>query len=256
MNVKFNNDQRPDQRLRQAPGPGPDHRRRRRRSERHRHLFADRLAVPLRPRLDAAADDAADDRHPDAVGAHRLGHRRRAGRQHRQDVPALAHAVCWSACWWWPTPSTSPPTSARWARACACSRAGRRRSTCSASACCPSSARSTFSYERTVRVLKWLTLGAVRLRRGDPVGVGAVAPGGDRGPHAVALLPAGHVDERLRGDGRGRAGHDDQPVPVLLAGVAGGRGQRAPARGGQAARASRNTRRSTCRASSRTPRSA
>ena len=47
--------------------PRPHHRRRRRRPERHRHLFAGRRAVPLRARLDAVPDDAADDRHPDAV---------------------------------------------------------------------------------------------------------------------------------------------------------------------------------------------
>ena len=49
----------------------------------------------------------------------------------------------------------------------------------------------TFSYERTVRVLKWLTLGAVRLRRGDPVGVGAVAPGGVEGLTPWRFIPPG-----------------------------------------------------------------
>ena len=238
-------------------GPGPDHRRRRRRSERHRHLFADRLAVPLRPGVDAAADDAADDRHPDAVGAHRLGDRRRPGAPTSPRCARAGSRCCWWACWSSPTPSTSRPTSARWARRVRLlvgrprrALRGRLRRAVA------SSARCTFSYERTVRVLKWLTLGAVRLRRGDPVGVGAVAPGGARRPDAVALHPAGHVDERLRVDGGGGAGHHDQPLPVLLAGLAGGGGQRAPARGRAAARASRVRRASTCRASSRTPRSA
>ena len=90
--------------------------------------------------------------------------------------------------------------------------------------------RSAFSYERKVRVLKWLTLAlfayvavvftvAVPWQRAIAESV-----------QPWAFLPPGTLGQGLRGDGRRRARHDHQPLPVLLAGVAGSRGQPAPAR--------------------------
>ena len=83
-----------------------------------------------------------------------------------------------------------------------------------------------FSYEQTVRVLKWLTLGlfayvAVTLSVGVPWKTAAL-----EALQPWSFLPDGHDAEELRGDGGGGARHDDQPLPLLLAGVAGGRGLR------------------------------
>ena len=57
-----------------------------------------------------------------------------------------------------PTRSTSPPTSARWARPCACWSAGRSALYLLAFGAICIVCQVFFSYERTVRVLKWLTL--------------------------------------------------------------------------------------------------
>ena len=113
-----------------------------------------------------------------------------------------------------------------------------------------------FSYERTVRVLKWLTLALFayvavvlvgRRCRGRRRSSNRCGPG-----HSCRR----HDGQGVRGDGRRRARHDDQPLPVLLAGDAGGRGQPAPARGDSACATTRPTPQAPARGSSWTPSSA
>ena len=98
--------------------------------------------------------------------------------------------------------------------------------------------------------------GAVRLRRRGPGRLGAVGAGARRVAAALGVPARRHVGQGLRGDGRRRARHDDQPVPLLLAGDAGGRGQPAPAARAAACARTRRTSREHLRASSSTPSSA
>ena len=72
----------------QAPRPGRHHRRCRRRSERYRDLFAGRCPDRIRAALDGGADLADDGRGPVDQRAHRAGHRSRPGGKHDRRVPA------------------------------------------------------------------------------------------------------------------------------------------------------------------------
>ena len=113
-----------------------------------------------------------------------------------------------------------------------------------------------FSYEQTVRVLKWLTLGLFAYVGGDAHRRRALEDGGARVAAPWSFLPAGTTLAELRRDGGGGARHDDQPVSVLLAGVAGSRGHAAAVPAGASCCATRSTSPSICRGSSRTRSSA
>ncbi len=99
-----------------------------------------------------------------------------------------------SRCCWSPTRSTSPPTSARWARRCNWSSAGRSTATRWCSAWSPCCCRSSFPTAYLAPVLKWLTLSlfayvAVLFTVDIPWGEAA---GGDADParrvHAASYL--------------------------------------------------------------------
>ena len=210
---------------------------------------------PLRAGLDAVPDDAADDRHPDALGADRLRHARGPGLEHRQDVPALD--------------DDGPDRPAR-RRQHDQHRRRRRRDGGGAEALRRRPAAALRARLRAlvhqhadlllVRAIgsraEVVDAGPLRLRRRDPRRVGAVEDGDRRIAAALEALSERRLGQGLRVDGRRRAGHHDQPLSLLLAGVAGGGRQPSPARGAGAARTTRNTSPSICRGSSRTPSSA
>ncbi len=224
--------------LRQPPRPGAHHRRGRRRSERHRHLFAGRRAVPLLAGLDAVPDDAADDRHPDALGAHRLRHRRGSRGEHRQDVPEVADARAGRA-------AGRRQHDQHRRRPGGDGRGGEAARRRPASALRPRLRRALHCHPDRVLVRaqraapEVADARPVRLRRGDPRRLGAVAARHRRIAAALEAPAGGPLGEGLRGDGGRRARHDHQPVPVLLAGLAGSRGRPPPAERPGAAQAPR-----------------
>ena len=242
-------------RRRRDPGqpsrPGPHHRRRRRRPERHRHLLAGRRPVPLRPRLDAVPDDAADDRHPDALGAHRLRDAQRAGHQHRPDLPEVADGLADRP----PGRRQHDQHRRRRGGDGRSGQAARRR------AAAALRARHRRALHRDAGLLLVRADGAraqvadaraLRLCRGGARGRRALAARARRIGAAVGVPADGHDRQGIRGDGRRRPRHDDQPLPVLLAGDAGSRGLPAPARSARACATTPPTCASTCGASGST----
>ena len=215
---------RTERRPRQPPGPGPDHRRCRRRPERHRDLLASGVAIRFRAGVDAVAHYAIDDRHPDALGAHRLCDRRGPGCEHGQGLPALARG---------------PPGGASGCRQHHQHRRrhrrhGRGRQAVGRGPPCPLHRLIRCGFDRHAdlvflrahgRYPEMAHDGALCLcgcRRGCARAVGPGIPGIRE---SVEPLSERRVAGNLRQHGRRGAWNHDQPVSVLLAGFARGRGQ-------------------------------
>ena len=218
----------------QEAGAGGDHRRGGRRSQRHRHLFPGGRPVRLRPAVDRGADLAADGRRAVGQRPHRPRHRPRPRRQHGEGLSAQRRDAAGRCCCSSPTPSISAPTSPPWARPPSWCWAAARSSTRWPSPPFSLLAIVFMPYHRYVGLLKWLTfslfayVGVVFTVKIDWL---AVASG--------AFVPQRRTLGRGADAGRRDLRHHDQPLSLLLAKLAGGRGRGGRSRGGAAEISSR-----------------
>ena len=182
--------------------------------ERHRHLFPGRRAVRLRPGLDHAVQLPADGGDPGDQRPDRPRHRPRHRRQHPAPLLALAASSARRGLLLVANSINLGADLGAMGAALNCWSAGRACSMWRPSACWACCSRSSCATRAMSRVLKWLTPVAVRLC-GDRL---------DRATSRGARLMLGDLraavsaDARLPDRARRRARHDDQPVPVLLAG--------------------------------------
>ena len=173
-----------------------------------------RRAVRLRPGLDRCSTLPAHGGDPDGQRPHRLRHRRGPRRQYHGALPRPV-LYGWSACCSSPTPSTSPPTSPRWARRCACSSAGSAHLYAVAfGVALPGAAGRSCPIRATSGYLKWLTL-VLLAYVAVPVHA-STCRGAQRA--AATLVPAAVAATATYCDDRRRLRHHDQPLSVLLAG--------------------------------------
>ena len=179
--------------------------------------------------LDDAVHLPADGGDPGDQRPHRPRHRPRHRRQHPRSITRPGCCTASSRCCSSPTSSISAPISAPWAMRCGCWSAARawlyvvavRRALRARS-------RSSCSYRRYVRLLKWLD--ACRCSPMSRPRWSCDVPWGEvllrHRSSRRSSLEAG-----LRRRHRRRVRHHDQPLSLLLAGLAGGRGRARSTRG-------------------------
>ena len=137
----------------------------------------------------------------------------------RDHYPRLAPVRDRRRCCSSPTPSTSPPTWAPWATRCELPGGRGERDlhrVLRAAVAHAADLRAVPALRPAAQVADAVAAG---LRRRGVHGARAV----ERGDHGRAL-PEAAVPRRLRRDARGGARHHHQPLSLLLAGLAGGRG--------------------------------
>ena len=206
----------------------------------------------LRPALDRGADLAADGGGPVGQRPHRPRHRPRSRRQHGEGLSALRRHAAGRCCCSSPTPSISAPTSRPWApRPSWCWAAAQHLYTL-LSPCSRLLAIVFMPYHRYVAVLKWLTFSLFAY-----VGVVfTVQHRLARRWRRARFVPQARTVGRGADPGRRDVRHHHQPLSLLLAELAGGRG-RGGRSGRRAAAASAPSRRgASCTASAGRPGSA